>query len=112
MTLIIADIKKALAIDPENLGFDGELYININSGKAILIQLGVTELDITIDESTSWPTFDSDIVGEFAKQYLVLKVKSIFDPTASETIRNSFSQEMIMIESRINHEIDEEIANV
>lgn len=112
MTLIIEDVKRALAIEPNNLGFDGELYVNINSAKSILIQLGVTELDITIDETTSWPVFNSDIVGELAKQYMVLKVRAIFDPTASETIAKTLSQEGTVLESRIIHELNEEAANV
>lgn len=112
MTLIIEDVKKALAVEPNNLAFDGELYVNIGSAKAILIQLGVTELDIDVDETTSWPVFDSDVVGELAKHYMVLKVKSIFDPTASETIQRTFSEGMLSLESRIVHELDEEAANV
>ncbi len=112
MTLIIEDLKKALAIDPNNLAFDGELFVNINSVKSILIQLGVEELNVSIDETTSWPVFDSDVVGELAKHYLVLKVKSIFDPTASETIQRTFSEGMVNLESRIVHELDEEAANV
>lgn len=112
MTLIIEDVKKALAVEPNNLAFDGELYININSAKSILVQLGVVELDISVDEGTSWPIFDSDVVGELAIQYMVLKVKSIFDPTASETIQRAFSEGMASLESRIVHELDEEEANV
>jgi hypothetical protein len=112
MTLIIEDVKKALAIEPSNLAFDGELYVNINSAKSILIQLGVEELNISIDETTSWPVFDSDVVGELAQHYMVLKVKSIFDPTASETIQRTFSEGMVSIESRIVHELDEEAADV
>jgi len=110
MALIIEDVKKALAIEPNNLGFDGELYVNINSAKSILVQLGVTELDINIDEMTSWPVFNSDVVGEFAKHYIVLKVKSIFDPTASETIQKTLSEGITALESRIVHELDEEAA--
>ena len=112
MTLIIEDVKKALAIEPNNLAFDGELYVNINSAKSILIQLGVAELDISVDETTSWPVFDSDVVGELARHYMVLRVKSIFDPTASETIQRTFSEGMVSLESRIVHELDEEAANV
>lgn len=112
MTLIIEDVKRALAIEPSNLAFDGELYVNINSAKSILIQLGVDELDVDIDEEASWPVFNSDVVGELAKHYMVLRVKSIFDPTASETISRIFSEGMIALESRIVHELDEEAANV
>lgn len=110
MTLIIEDVKKALAIEPNNLGYDGELYININAAKSTLVQLGVVELDITIDETTSWPVFNSDVVGELAIQYLVLKVKYIFDPTASETIQRAYTETLKEYESRIVHEIDEEAA--
>lgn len=110
MTLIIEDVKKGLAIEPDNLGYDGELYLNINAAKSALIQLGVDELDITIDETTEWPVFNSDVVGELSKEYLVLKVKTVFDPTASDTISRAFKNFLIELEARIVHQIDEETA--
>jgi len=112
MTLIIEDIRKAITIDSDNLGFDGELYINLNFAKSALVQLGVEEMNINIDGTTSWPVFNSDVVGELSKQYLVLKIKSIFDATASDTIRTTFKQAIEELEVRIIHEIDEEAADV
>ena len=110
MSLIIEDVKRALAVEPTNLDFDGELYTNINAAKSILVQLGVIELDIDITSGTEWPVFNSDIVGELAKQHLVLKVKSIFDPTASETIGRAYESVIRELADRIVHEIDEEAA--
>ena len=111
MTLIAEDIRRALTIDANNLGFDGELYTQINTSKSILVQHGVDELNIDIDETTEWPVFNSDVVGELSKQYLVLKVKSIFDPTASDTIERSFTAVREELLDRITHELDEEAAN-
>ena len=111
MSLIIEDLRGAIGIEPNNLGFDAELFPNINAVKSILVQLGVTELDITIDDTTSWPVFNSDVVGEFAKQYLILKLKRVFDPTASETIERAFKETIQEYEVRIVHELDEEAAN-
>lgn len=112
MSLIIEDVKQGITIEPDNLGFDGELYLQLNAAKSILVQLGVDELNISVDESTSWPIFDSDLIGELSKQYMVLKIKTIFDPTASETIAKAHSDFLSELESRIVHEIDEEAANV
>ena len=111
MSLIIEDIKKAVGIEPNNLAFDGELYVNINGAKSVLVQLGVTELDINVDSSTTWPVFNSDVVGELAKQLMVLIVKSLFDPTASETISRAYATAREDYASRIVHELDEEAAN-
>lgn len=108
MSTIVEDVKMALGIEPDNLGFDGELLLTINASKTILIQQGVTELDIDIDETTSWPVFNSDLVGELSKEYLVRRVRIVFDPTASETISSTMEKYVNMLEARIRHEIEEE----
>jgi len=111
MSTIIEDVKMAMGIEPDNLAFDTELLFTINAAKTILIQQGVDELDINIDESTAWPTFNSDLVGELSKEYLARKARTIFDPTSSETIANTLDKYLAMLEARIRHEI-EEIADV
>ena len=87
---------------------NNELLFGINAAKTILIQQGVSELDIDIDDSTVWPTFNSDLVGELSKEYIARKVRTIFDPTASETIASTMEKYVNMLEARIRHEIEEE----
>ena len=110
MTLILEDIKIGLGILPDNLGFDSELLMFTNSAKANLVQFGLTEFDIDIDESTVWPTLGSEALTSHSKFYLLIKVRQTFDPTASETIAKVIEASVVELEGRINYEV-QEIAN-
>lgn len=110
MTLILEDTKIVLGILPDNLGFDPELLLFINSVKATLVHLGVTEFDIDIDESTLWPTLGSEALTSFSKHYMAAKTRQTFDPTASETIAKIMSGSVVELEGRISYEV-QEIAN-
>ena len=107
--IILEDVKTALGIIPDNLGFDSELLIHVNSAKSILVQLGVAELDIPVGPSTEWPTFPSDLVESLTQHYMYAKVKLTFDPSASETISRTISSSVTQLEGRIAHEIAEVI---
>ncbi len=104
---IIEDIKAALGLMPDNLGFDLELLIFVNSAKSSLIQLGVTEMEIDIDEETQWPSFANDRVGDLTKHYITVKSRQTFDPVASETIANSIGDSVMELEGRLVHELEE-----
>ena len=106
-TFILDEIKQSLGIMPDNLGFDLDLLIFLNSAIVNLIQLGVTEMDITITEETAWPSFTISTVGDLVKHYLNLKSRQTFDPTASETIARTVSDSVMEVENRITHEIEE-----
>ncbi len=110
MTIILEDIKIVLGILPDNLGFDPELLFFVNSAKANLVHLGVTEFDIDIDESTVWPTLGTEALTSFSKHYMATKTRQTFDPTASETIAKVIDATLLELEGRINYEV-QEIAN-
>lgn len=103
-TLILEQVKNNLGILPDNLGFDSELLVYINSVAAMLVQLGISDMDIEIDESTEWPVFDSPKVGRLVKMYIPLKLKRWFDPTTSETISTSIQATTTELEGRISNE--------
>ncbi len=105
--LILEDIKKTLGLLTDNLGFDLDLLIFLNSSKVNLVQLGVTEMQIDIDEKTEWPTFVNSLVGDLTKHYLNAKARQLFDPVASETIANTIDAAIIELEGRLMHEIEE-----
>lgn len=105
--LILSTIKTAVGILEDNLAFDLELLIAINSIKGALVQLGVEEINIEIDENSQWPEFSTTTLSSLVKQYFVGRTKQIFDPTASETIAKSLSSTLVEIEGRINYEIEE-----
>ena len=112
MTSILADIKTALGVMPDNLGFDSELLMFINSAKTQLGQGGLDEFALLdIKESTEWPEFDNVAIRDMAKHYMVLRTKESFDPIASETIAKILSNSADILEGRIAHEVYE-VANV
>ena len=106
-TIILENVKVSLGILPDNLGFDSELLMFINSAKSSLVQLGVAELDIYIDELTAWPTFPNSSVEAMSKHYIHVKVRQTFDPVASETIARTVLAAANELEGRIAHEIAE-----
>ena len=109
-SIILEDIKVGLGIMPDNLGFNLELIIFLNSIKVSLVQLGVTEMNIDIDETTAWPSFGEATVGGLIKHYVLVKARQAFDPTASETIEKTFQNSAIQLEGRIAHEVEETAA--
>ncbi len=107
MTVLLVDIKTSIGILEENLGFDSELLMFINSAASSLVQLGVVEMDIPIEEETEWPIFPNDQVKSLVKHFVSLKVRQTFDPVASETISKTISSSVIELEGRIAHEMAE-----
>lgn len=104
---ILEDIKTTLGLLPDNLGFNLELLIFVNSSKVNLVQLGVTEMEIDITEDTEWPVFVNSLVGDLAKHYINLKARQTFDPIASETIAKTVSGAVTELEGRLLHELEE-----
>jgi hypothetical protein len=107
---ILEDIKTGIGIAVDNLGFDHELLVFINSAKGNLVQLGVTEFDIPLDETTEWPSFGSEAMTSHVKSYILVKVKQTFDPTASESINRVLESALQEVEGRITYEV-QEVAN-
>ena len=108
MTIILIDIKTALGVIPNNLGFDSELLMFINSAKTQLGQLGLDEFALLdIEETTVWPQFDNVAIRDMVKHYMVLRTKESFDPIPSETIAKMLSRSAEILEGRIIHEIYE-----
>lgn len=107
---ILEDVKTGLGISVDNLGFDSELLVFVNSAKGSLVQLGVTQLDIAIDETTDWPAFSTEAMTSHVKSYILVKVKQTFDPTASETINRVLTNALNEVEGRITYEV-QEVAN-
>ena len=108
---ILTDIKTSLGIGIDNLGFDHELLLFINSTRASLVQIGVSDLEeITITTSTEWPIFQSLALQDNAKHYFLIKVKQAFDPIANAAIGTALDSQAIILEGRIAHEV--EVQNV
>lgn len=99
---ILQDIKLGVGVPVDSDAFDSELLMHANATAGFINQLGVTEFDgLVIREETEWPTITSPLIDSLVKAYLMMTVKSVFDPTASATIRDHIADYMHEIEYRI-----------
>ena len=105
MDSILTSIKKLLMLDEDDISFDTDIMIHINSVLSILNQLGVgPDNGFTItDKTTTWqeylgsyPNFDS------VRSYVYLKVKLLFDPPSSNAVIESYNHVIRELEWRIN----------
>ena len=83
---ILESVKKVLGIAPENLVFDQDIVMHINSAFSVLHQLGVgpDEPFIIEDETATWSEFLGTERGvNSVKSYVYLRVRLLFDPPAT-----------------------------
>lgn len=91
MVNILINVKGIVGVSIDNDAFDEELLSHINSAAVRLSTLGVTEFDdLEIDESTEYPEFTNSLWERMSKTYVAQKVKSVFDPTSSATVREAY----------------------
>ena len=102
---ILDDIKKLVGVSTEDLSFDNDIIIHINSAFMILNQLGVgpiTGFSIS-DSSKKWNNYITEADDlEAVKTYIYLKVKIIFDPPLSGTVMEALKQTISELEWRLN----------
>lgn len=103
-TSILNSTKKVLGIDAEYTAFDEDIITHINTAFNTLTQLGVgpdTGFQIE-DESAVWGDFtNDDIQLNSVKSYVYLKVRSIFDPPATQYLLESFQRQIAELEWRL-----------
>lgn len=90
---ILNSIKKMLGIEEDFNAFDSELVMYINGALMTLNQLGVGVEGFAIeDESASWSEFlGSETTSlEAVKTVVYLRVKKVFDPSASSSTQQSY----------------------
>lgn len=104
MESILTSIKKLLGITEEYTHFDSDIIMHINSVLSILTQLGVgpPEGFAIEDEDAVWTDFITDKVQlGFAKTYIHLKVKLLFDPPLGSAVIESMNRQISELEWRI-----------
>lgn len=107
---ILTSTKKLLGIEKDYNHFDTDLIIHINSVLSILTQLGVGPEDgFSIeDDKAVWSDFiPGKSAQEFAKTYVYLKVKLIFDPPLTASVIDSIKQLTSELEWRIQVAADQ-----
>ena len=125
MNNILDDVKKFIGIQPDYDIYDLDITMNINSVLSILQQIGLCTslVDNSIEGSTSvWSDItDDNILLNLVKNYVYLKVRSMFDPPSSSATANAISVTLKELEWRIlNYDLissdisikEEEVQNV
>lgn len=105
---ILDTIKKMLGIDVAYNAFDTDIIILINSAMMTLSQIGLGSVEgfkIT-DSSTTWEEYLTEDNLEGAKNYIYLRVKTIFDPPSSSFVLDAYKKEISEYEWRIKTQLE------
>ena len=109
MDSILTSIKKLLGITEEYEHFDRDIIMHINSAFMILNQLGVGPekcFRITGKEEI-WDDFILERIDiESVKTYVYLKVKLLFDPPLTSSVKESMNRMISEFEWRLNVAVD------
>jgi hypothetical protein len=106
---ILLSVKKVIGLTPDDVSFDTDIIMHINSAFFKLKQLNVFQSPYSITDSTAtW----SDCLGEdeerlcAVKTYITLYVRYIFDPNTNGTLHNAMKSELTEMEQRFIYECD------
>ncbi len=89
MNSILDSMKQLLGMNIDDEDFNAELIIHINSVFTILHDIGVGPVDgFSIgDETATWDLYPvNSMMRDLIKTYMFLKIKMVFDPSASSSI--------------------------
>lgn len=94
---VLNDVKQYCGVEKEDSSFDADICGAIDTAMSILCQLGVVKLENLKpiqNESLTWSNFLTDPIQlAMAKQYVKIKVRLMFDPPASGTIRSALEEQ-------------------
>lgn len=103
-TSILNTIKKMLGLGADYTPFDQDIIVLINSAFMVLSQIGIGTLDgfrINGPDET-WSDFLPNIRPfEAVKEYIYLKVKTIFDPPSNSFVQTSYENQIKELEWRL-----------
>lgn len=102
---ILESVKKLLGISEDDDGFDQEIKDLINAEFLSLHQLGVGPKEgFSIDgPDATWDDYITDTyLLNSIREFVYLRVKRVFDPSASTTVDNAIMDRINELEFRIN----------
>ena len=104
MDSILTSIKKSLGIGEDDVSFDTDIVMSINTAVASLTQMGVGPPNgFRIEDKTAeWSDFLGTAIDlESVKSFIYLKVKLLFDPPSSSALIDSINRVLGELEFRI-----------
>lgn len=109
MDSILTSVKKLLGVEEDYDHFDPDIIMHINAAFGVLTQLGVgpsTGFSIS-DASSKWSDFVEDkVVTDLVKQYVMAKVKVVFDPPQTSFVLEAYQNRISELEWRLNVQVD------
>jgi hypothetical protein len=111
MSSILQDTKKALGIAADDLSFDFDVTLQVNSAFSTLTDIGVgPEIGFVIEDATAeWTDFldvgedeELKVMLSKAKNYVYLKTRLVFDPPASQFVVAMIQEQIRELEWRLN----------
>lgn len=108
MDSILTSIKKLLGLIEADTSYDTDIIIHINSAFSILNQIGAGPKEgfrITGDTET-WDDFFQGKEFSIVKDFVLLKVRLLFDPPMSSTVTEVMNRQLDEFISRINIAVD------
>lgn len=105
---ILATVKEGNDIEIDDVSFDKELIVHINSTMALLTQLAVGRPGFKITGySETWEEYITDIVQlEMAKEYITKKVGLLFNPPRSSFLLENLKKLLDELEYRLNLQVE------
>jgi len=109
---ILNSIKKVIGIHPDDVSFDEDIVMHVNSAFSTLAQLGVGPAEgfMIEDDLATWDTFlgaDPRLLNS-VKTYVYLKVRLVFDPPNTSFVIESMNKQIQELEWRLNVQREEE----
>jgi len=108
-TSILTSIKSLLGIQEEDINFDSDIILHINTVFFVLKQIGVNpDLPFEIeDKLQNWDEYIKDNMDlNSIKSYIYLKVKLLFDPPLSNANIDVIKAQIVELEWRIMVTVD------
>ncbi len=109
-TSILNSVKDYVGISPDDLSFDEEILLHINTAFMTLRQINVgSETPFTVEDDTAdWTDFtEDDKILPMVKSYITLKTRVMFDPPTSSALMTALNQTISEYEWRLNVESDD-----
>lgn len=110
---ILISIKELLGVGLEEDYFDPQIIMHINTYIAVLAHIGLTTSSIFEVKNTSqtWGQLLGQRINNLnmVKSYIFIKVKLLFDPPSSSFVLESYKNQAVELEWRINELAEEEI---
>lgn len=110
MGSILTSVRKGIGIEGDITHFDPDLIMHTNATFAELAQMGIGPKDgfIIEDVHANWDDFMKEdcLLKTFVKQYVPLKVKTLFDPSASSQITDAYDAQLDQLRFRMRVEAE------